>query len=47
MNTTSTGEAVISTAKLNNAVNALDKNGRLDLVLGRKMPLLFATLTTL
>lgn len=36
MNTTSTGEAVISTAKLNNAVNALDKNGRLDLVLGRK-----------
>lgn len=36
MNTTSTGEAIISTAKLNNAVNALDKNGRLDLVLGRK-----------
>lgn len=36
MNTTSTGEPIVSTAKLNNAVNSLDKNGRLDLVLGKK-----------
>lgn len=36
MNSTSTGESIVSPAKLNNAVNALDKNGRLDLVLGTK-----------
>jgi hypothetical protein len=36
MNTTSTGEAIVSPAKLHNAVQALDKNGRLDLVLGQK-----------
>lgn len=36
MNTTSTGESIVSPAKLHNVVTALDKNGRLDLVLGRK-----------
>lgn len=36
MNSTSTGESIVSAAKLHNAVTALDKNGRLDLVLGQK-----------
>jgi hypothetical protein len=36
MNTTSTGEVIVSPAKLHNVVTALDKNGRLDLVLGQK-----------
>jgi hypothetical protein len=35
LQTDSTGRPIVSPAKLNSAVNALDKNGRLDIVLGK------------
>lgn len=36
MNTDSTGRPLVSTAKLHQAINTLDKNGRLDIVFGKQ-----------